>query len=375
MIVRSQLIRTPSRSASCGFLVVGGHLLAGAAVDDDRVLGAEPAGHAGGVHRGVAAAVDGDVTPDHRLVAGGDAAQERHRVHHRAGVAGRDVDTFGQVRADRDEHRVEAALVPLGGEVVDPMVTGHPHAHRHDPVQLGIQHVAGQPVARNAVPHHPAGHGARVADLDLVAEPRQVVGGGQSARPRADDQDSLAGPGGRWFEHPAALPGQVAEEPLHRMDRHCAVEMGSVADGFTRVIAHPAVDCGEWVVRDELTPRGFVPTGGGVRQPGLDVLSGGTTGIARRQQVDVDGSAFTHRAGREDARGCRSASGVRSSESAISRGIGRWFRASAERHDRGIPPRSRRRIAWIHTDDHTLPADPQVQVQTAVVDRDRQHAK
>src|SRR3954462_15097471 len=32
-------------------------------------------------------------------------------------------------------------------------------------------------------------------------------------------------------------------------------------------------------------------------------------------------------------------------------------------------------IAWIDTDDHTLPADPQVQVQTAVVDRDRKHAK
>ena len=32
-------------------------------------------------------------------------------------------------------------------------------------------------------------------------------------------------------------------------------------------------------------------------------------------------------------------------------------------------------IAWIDTDDHTLPADPQVQVQTAVVDRDRKHTK
>ena len=198
--------------------------------------------------------------------------------------------------ADRDEHRVEAAFVALCGKVVDPMLTGHPHAHRHDPVQFGIEHVAGQPVARNAVPHHPAGRRARVADLDLVAEPRQVVGGGQTAGPRADDQDPLTGPDGRWFEHPAALPGQVAEEPLDRVDRHRAVEMGSVADGFTRVIAHPAVDCGERVVRDELPPRGFVPACGGVRQPGLDVLSGWTTGIARRQQVDVDGSAFAHRA-------------------------------------------------------------------------------
>src|SRR6476619_3031545 len=72
--------------------------------------------------------------------------------------------------------------------------------------------------------------------------------------------------------------------------------MGSVADVFTRVIAHPAVDRGEWVVRDELPPRGFVATCGGVRQPGLDVFARWTPGIARRQQVDVNGSSLTHRA-------------------------------------------------------------------------------
>jgi hypothetical protein len=32
-------------------------------------------------------------------------------------------------------------------------------------------------------------------------------------------------------------------------------------------------------------------------KPGLDVLPGGATGIARRQQIDVDGSAFAHRSG------------------------------------------------------------------------------
>src|SRR6202051_151607 len=100
-----------------------------------------------------------------------------------------------------------------------------------------------------------------------------MVGGGQSARPRADDQDTLTAAGGRWFEHPAALGSKVTEEPLHRMDRYGAVEMGAVADGFTRVVAHPSVDRGEWVIRNELTPSLFVPARGGVRQPGLDVLS------------------------------------------------------------------------------------------------------
>ena len=34
-----------------------------------------------------------------------------------------------------------------------------------------------------------------------------------------------------------------------------------------------------------------------VRQPGLDVLAGGAAGVARRQQVDVDGSPLSDRAG------------------------------------------------------------------------------
>src|ERR1700758_3808849 len=124
-----------------------------------------------------------------------------------------------------------------------------------------------------------------------------MVGGGQSTRPRAYDQDSLAAAGGRWFEHPAALPREVSEEPLHRMDRYGAVEKGAVADGFTRVVAHPPVDGGEWVVRNQLTPSLFVPAGGGVCKPGLDVFPRGATGIAWGQQVDVEGSALAHRPG------------------------------------------------------------------------------
>ena len=58
--------------------------------------------------------------------------------------------------------------------------------------------------------------------------------------------------------------------------------MGTVADGFTRVVANPTVDCGEWVVRNELTPGALVPAGGGVCEPGLNVLPGGATGIAGR---------------------------------------------------------------------------------------------
>ena len=73
------------------------------------------------------------------------------------------------MRADRDEHRVEAALAALGLEIGDPVVAGEPHAERRDPLDLAVEHVAGQPVGRDAVAHHPARLGAGVADLDLVA--------------------------------------------------------------------------------------------------------------------------------------------------------------------------------------------------------------
>ncbi len=54
------------------------------------------------------------------------------------------------------------------------------------------EHVARQAVGGDAVAHHPAGLGARVADLDLVPQARQVVGGRQAARAGADDQHALS---------------------------------------------------------------------------------------------------------------------------------------------------------------------------------------
>ena len=73
--------------------------------------------------------------------------------------------------------------------------------------------------------------------------------------------------------------------------------MGAVADGFTRVITHPSVDRGEWIVRNKLTPGLLVPAGGRMGKPGLDVLPGRATGIAGRQQIDVDGPVLADRPG------------------------------------------------------------------------------
>ncbi len=272
-----------------GFHLVGRHLLAGAAVDDERVVGAQPAGHPGGVHRGVAAAVDGHPAPDHGPLPGGDAAQERHGVDDRPGVLGRDVDPLGQVRAHRDERGVEAAFASFGVQVLDPVAGGEAHAHRGNPADLGVEDVTRHPVGRDAVAHHPAGRIARVPDLDLVAEPGQVVGGRQAARPGTDDEHPPAAADGGGIERPLPLDRQVAEEPLDRVNRDRAVQVGAVADALARVVADPPVDGRHRVVGGQLAPGLFMMAHFGVRQPGLNVLPGRASGIARRQQVQIDG--------------------------------------------------------------------------------------
>ena len=89
--------------------VVRRHLLARAAVDDDRLGRAEALGGARDVERGVAAAVDDDAPAEQRLVLAFHAAQHRHRVEDVRRFAGGDVGALGDVRADREEGRVEAA--------------------------------------------------------------------------------------------------------------------------------------------------------------------------------------------------------------------------------------------------------------------------
>jgi hypothetical protein len=50
---------------------------------------------------------------------------------------------LGQMRPDRDEHRVEPSLGTLGGQVGDPVTAGQPHAQHTKPGHLARQHVPG----------------------------------------------------------------------------------------------------------------------------------------------------------------------------------------------------------------------------------------
>ena len=272
-----------------GLLGMSRHLVARPPVDDHRVVGAEAARDPGCVHGRVTAPVDSHSTADHGMLTGGDAAQERHCVDDPPRVPGGDVDTLRQVRPDRDEDGVEPALLPFRDEVLDPVPAAHPHAERLDPVELPGEDVTWQPVCRDAVPHHPAGFGTRIANLHLVPEPGKVIGSREPTRAGPDHEHPPAAASRRSIEEPALLQREVAQEPLDRVDRNGAVELGAVADALARVVTDPTVDRRQRIVRDELTPCLLMPARLRVRQPGLDVLAGGAAGVARRKQVDVDG--------------------------------------------------------------------------------------
>ena len=164
---------------------------------------------------------------------------------------------------------------------------------------LGVEHVARQPVVGDAEAHHAAGQRAGLADRHRVAEAGQVVGGGEPGRAGADHQHPLARRLGVDVELPAPADRLVAEEALDRVDADRLVELGPVAGGLARVVADPPHDRRERVVLDQLAPGALVaglPLLGLV-QPGLDVLAGRAGVVAGRQPVDVDGALGAPAAG------------------------------------------------------------------------------
>ena len=94
-----------------GFEGVRRHLTSRAPIDDQR-FGSEPPGGAGGVHRCVAPAVDGDASTESRwLAAALHVLEEVERVVDLPGVSRGDLLPLAQVRANRQEYGVESPAV------------------------------------------------------------------------------------------------------------------------------------------------------------------------------------------------------------------------------------------------------------------------
>ena len=146
--------------------------------------------------------------------------------------------------------------------------------------------------------HHAAGDRAGLVDLHGMAHQRQMMRARQAARAGADDQDAFAG--GRRGDRRRPLLGErlVSEKTLDRVDRDRRVELAAVAVGLARVIADAAVHRRQRIVLDDRLPRLAETAGGGMREPGLDVLAGGTGVVAGREEVEIDRPLRAHVADR-----------------------------------------------------------------------------
>ena len=165
-----------------------------------------------------------------------------------------------------------------------------------DALDLGIEHLARQPVLRNAEAHHAARHRTGLANRHAVAEPREMIGGRESRWAGTNDQHALAGRRQWSREFPVAPQGFVTEEALDRVDADALVELGAIARGFARVIADAAHHGRQRIVLRQHAPCVFVVTRLGMEQPALDVLARGAGVIAGRQPVDVLGAHGAPRA-------------------------------------------------------------------------------
>ena len=190
----------------------------------------------------------------------------------------------------------KAASKPPSGhrflDVCDLRVQLERHAHRQDPVDLGVEHVAREPVVRDAEAHHAAGHRTGLEDRHLVAEAAQVIGGREPGGPAPTTSTRLPDRLGGGIERPALLDRLVADEALDRVDADRLVELAAVAGGLARVVTDATHDRREGVVLDDLAPGALVALAAvlGLVEPGLAVLAGGAGVVAGRQSVDVLGT-------------------------------------------------------------------------------------
>ena len=195
--------------------LVGGHALAVAPVDDDRLLGAEPLRGPGRVHRRVAAAVDRDPAAEQRLLALLEVVQHRDRVDHlrrrcrrgcrRACRSGR--RRRGRRRRSRRRHRLDEVGRPWRRAPASPRGRGSARTSASR-TSRGSRYLG---IPNRIIP--PAiGPASRI--VTAWPSQRQVVGGREPRGPGADDEHPLAG--SARPRPPPASPARIASSPRKR---------------------------------------------------------------------------------------------------------------------------------------------------------------
>ena len=134
-------------------------------------------------------------------------------------------------------------LVAQAGKflAVDGVIELNVDAGAQDPVDLGLQALARQTVAGDAVAQHAAQVVALLKNGHLVAHHGQVVGTGKAGRAAADHGDALAGVvghAGLVIVEVTVLDGKTLESE----DVHGVVDHATAAVHLAGMLAHQAAD-------------------------------------------------------------------------------------------------------------------------------------
>ena len=174
-------------------LIVGGHLVAAAAVDDEWLPASGAKRGAHGVHGHVAAADHRHPVADVNSFPQVDFFKKFQARIDPLAVFALDSQHLALLGADAHEER----LVPLFPQLPDGEVLAdlhaalELHAQVSDDLDFGLDDVPGKTVGRNAHREHAAQHGKLFENRDLVALDGQKIRGGQTAGSGADDGDLL----------------------------------------------------------------------------------------------------------------------------------------------------------------------------------------
>ena len=282
----------------------------GSVLGVDAVDAPEPAGDGDDVDGGVPAAdahhpIGRDLEP-----AGVERLQELHPAHAVRRVAARHRQRAPALASDRPQDRIVHRLDLLEAHVATDArrESRLDAAEGEDAVDLAVEEPPRRAVAGNAVAHHAAERLVVVVDRAPVAAPAELVRGGESGRPAADDRDMLAGVGRGRLERVAFRDGSVADELLHGVDPDEVLHLVAVAAVLARRRAHPAHLRRERVGVGRATERVLLPAHAVRRllqpphhlEPAPDVLPGGAASLARRGAVHV-GRALVGVVGVEDS--------------------------------------------------------------------------
>ena len=303
--------------------LVGGHIFLGPAVKHDHFLGAQTDCGTGRVDGGVAAADDGHLLAGEVQVLLQDHPfQEVQAVVNPFQVFPRDPQVERLLGTDGDKDGVVVLLQGAEGHVhTDLGVENDVDPSPLNVADLPLDDIARQTIVGNAIAHDAAGTVLRLVNIDMVAQPGQVVGTGQTGGASADDGDLLIHlcNGLEVLVRGEALGiGPVGSETLQFADVHGLVHGTAAAAALTGMGTDTAADAGEGIVAEHHPGGAHVIASGDEAHVAGDVDASGAgvlAGAGNQLAANTSGTSLLHdvllilRAevldGRQNRVGCR----------------------------------------------------------------------